>query len=255
MERVCCSVWCNYKKAGKASTVCEKRGKGERKEEAMERNIDMAEVSDGRLYGLQDMVKAGCEDCVGCSACCHGMGASIVLDPCDTYRLTVGLGKRFEELLAEKLELHVVDSLILPNLSMCGAEESCGFLDEKGRCSIHAYRPGICRLFPLGRIYANHGFQYFLQVKECRKENRTKVKVKKWIDTPQVKQYEAFITEWHYFLKDLEQKIKQAQDAELEKTINLYVLQSFFMTPYEAERDFYEQFAERMARAKTELGV
>ena len=34
----------------------------------MERNIRMEEISDGKLYGLNDMVKAGCEDCVGCSA-------------------------------------------------------------------------------------------------------------------------------------------------------------------------------------------
>lgn len=222
----------------------------------MERRIDMSEVSDGKLYGLNDMVKAGCEDCIGCSSCCHGMGNSIVLDPYDMYRLTAQRGESFEDLMAGKIELHVVDGLILPNLSMSGPDEACGFLDENGRCRIHAYRPGICRLFPLGRIYENRSFQYFLQVKECKKENRTKVKVKKWIDTSQTRQYEEFVTEWHYFLKDLGEKMQQAQDADLEKSINIYVLQYFFMMPYEAERDFYEQFAERMARAKAdwELG-
>lgn len=222
----------------------------------MERRIDMSEVSDGKLYGLNDMVKAGCEDCIGCSSCCHGMGNSIVLDPYDMYRLTAQRGESFEDLMAGKIELHVVDGLILPNLSMSGLDEACGFLDENGRCGIHAYRPGICRLFPLGRIYENRSFQYFLQVKECKKENRTKVKVKKWIDTPQTRQYEEFVTEWHYFLKDLGEKMQQAQDADLEKSINIYVLQYFFMMPYEANRDFYEQFAERMARAKAdwELG-
>lgn len=216
----------------------------------MKRELDMAEVSDGKLYGLNDMVRAGCEDCVGCSACCHGMGNSIVLDPYDMYRLTAQRGQCFEDLMAGKIELHVVDGLILPNLSMSGPEEACGFLDEKGRCSIHAYRPGICRLFPLGRIYENHSFQYFLQVNECQKENRTKVKVKKWIDTPQMKQYEEFVIEWHYFLKDLQTKMEQAKDPDLEKSVNIYVLQYFFMMPYEAGQDFYEQFAARMAQAR-----
>ena len=54
----------------------------------MERNVTMAEISDGKLYSRDDMVKAGCDDCRGCSACCHGMGNSIVLDPYDVYRLT-----------------------------------------------------------------------------------------------------------------------------------------------------------------------
>ena len=47
----------------------------------MERNIDMKEVSDGRLYTSNDLVKADCGGCEGCSACCQGMGESIVLDP------------------------------------------------------------------------------------------------------------------------------------------------------------------------------
>ena len=29
------------------------------------------------------------------------------------------------------------------------------FLDENGRCSIYAFRPGFCRLFPLGRYYVD----------------------------------------------------------------------------------------------------
>ena len=32
----------------------------------MEREIDLAEVSDGKLYGAEDLVKVGCGDCAGC---------------------------------------------------------------------------------------------------------------------------------------------------------------------------------------------
>ena len=80
----------------------------------------------------------------------------------------------FETLLAGKIELNVVDGIILPNLKMAGAEDGCGFLTEEGRCGIHPFRPGICRLFPLGRYYEENGFRYFLQVHECQKENRRK---------------------------------------------------------------------------------
>lgn len=68
--------------------------------EDMERNWDMAERTDGRLYTKNDMVKVGCNDCQGCSACCHGMGESIVLDPYDIYRMSVGLQVKMEELMA-----------------------------------------------------------------------------------------------------------------------------------------------------------
>lgn len=56
----------------------------------MIREVDLQEISDGKLYTANDLVKAGCNDCAGCSACCRGMGNSIVLDPLDMHRLCQG---------------------------------------------------------------------------------------------------------------------------------------------------------------------
>lgn len=218
----------------------------------MKRNVKMEEISDGKLYTANDLVKADCGDCEGCSACCRGMGSSIVLDPLDIYRLTEGLGVRFEQLLVEKIELNVVDGIILPNLKMGGAKECCAFLNEEGRCSIHGIRPGICRLFPLGRFYENGSFQYFLQIHECKKENRTKVKVKKWIDTPDLKSYEAFVSQWHYFLLDIQEKFLKIEEEKI-KSVNMFLIQSFYLEPYNKEEDFYSQFTKRLEKVKKTL--
>lgn len=218
----------------------------------MKRNVKMEEISDGKLYTANDLVKADCGDCEGCSACCRGMGSSIVLDPLDVYRLTEGLGVRFEQLLVEKIELNVVDGIILPNLKMGGAKECCAFLNEEGRCSIHGIRPGICRLFPLGRFYENGSFQYFLQIHECKKENRTKVKVKKWIDTPDLKNYEAFVSQWHYFLLDIQEKFLKIEEEKI-KSVNMFLIQSFYLEPYNKEEDFYSQFTKRLEKVKKTL--
>ena len=118
----------------------------------MKRNIDLDQISDKKIYTANDMAKLGVDDCSGCHACCTGMGDSITLDPYDVYRLEKGLNKGFDELLAENLELRVADGVILPCLKL-GEKDACSFLSSEGRCSIHPYRPGICRLFPLGRIY------------------------------------------------------------------------------------------------------
>ena len=40
----------------------------------MERNVDIIEISDGRTYRDNDMVKADCGGCKGCSMCCEDMG-------------------------------------------------------------------------------------------------------------------------------------------------------------------------------------
>lgn len=220
----------------------------------MKRNIDINEISDGRLYGLNDMVKAGCDDCKGCSDCCHGMGASIILDPFDIYRLERGTGLDFTGLLNQYLELNVVDGVILPNLKLAGEQEACLFLNEQARCSIHTYRPGICRLFPLGRIYEDRQVKYFLQIHECRKENRSKIKVKKWLDIPESKKYEEYLIDWHYFLNDVEELLQEkAAEETFGKNCNMFLLNVFYLTPYHTEQDFYSQFYHRFQEAKHAL--
>ena len=215
----------------------------------MLRNVSLEEISDGRLYGLNDMAKLGCNDCAGCSSCCRGMGNTIVLDPYDVWRLTGGLGVSLQQLLAEHLELNVVDGIILPNLKLAGDSEQCTFLNDAGRCSIHPYRPGICRLFPLGRYYEEDGFRYILQIHECEKTNRSKVKIRKWMDTPDMEQYDAYIADWHAFLSKLRTKLEDAS-SDLAKSVSMYILQRFYLLPYDSSRDFYSQYEARIAAAK-----
>ncbi len=216
----------------------------------MRRNCSLEDISDGKLYDIDELVEASCNGCKGAATCCHHMGNSIILDPYDIYRLTVDLGKSFEELLGDKIELHVVDGIILPNLRMVGEDEHCAFLVQGGKCSNHASRPGICRIFPLGRYYDNHDFYFFLQQNECSHNSRTKVKVNKWIDTPDFNENKRFLLDWHYFLNDAEAIVKSAKDDILIKNLNMYILNRFYVRSYNQEEGFYRQFAERLKEAK-----
>ena len=153
------------------------------------------------------------------------------------------------------LELGISDGNVLPHLAMRGTEEKCVFLNQEGRCSIHEIRPGFCRLFPLGRYYTEDGFKYIIQIHECAKKNRSKIKVKKWIDTPDLRQYEKFVWDWHQFLLDLQEVFYQTEDADLIKNLNMYVLSRFYTKSYEENRDFYEQFYERLEEAKKLLSL
>lgn len=222
----------------------------------MRREVSLEEISDGKLYGANDMVKADCQDCKGCHDCCQGMGDSVVLDPLDVFRLNINLKKTTEELAAAGiLQFDAMDGNILPHLCMTAKDESCVFLNEEGRCSIHSFRPGFCRLFPLGRYYKDRGFSYFLQIHECKKTNRSKVKVKKWVDTPELARYEKFVADWHYFLLDVQEVLYQSSDAQLIKNLNLYVVNQFYLKPYVTGTDFYEQFEERLQKGKDLLSL
>lgn len=217
-----------------------------RKRGTMEEHLK--QISDGKLYHANDMVKVGCHDCEGCSLCCHDMGESILLDPFDIDTLTKNLNQTFEQLLDGPVELHVEDGLILPNLKMQGKDEPvCSFLNEQGRCGIHSFRPGICRLFPLGRNYEGDKLSYFLLKDACPAKNKSKLKISKWLETDRLREYERFLVEWHRLVKRLREEIAGYTEETI-RQMNLKFLHLFFMQPYESE-DFFEQFYIRLEEA------
>lgn len=199
------------------------------------------------LFDSGDMVKIGCNECNGCSECCRGMGQSIILDPYDLYLLEKYGESFFSELMRDKIELHVENSLILPSLKMQPETDACGFLDEKGRCSIHAFRPGLCRLFPLGRKYENNNLRYFILEDACTVKNRTKLKIKKWLEIPELGKYEQFLVRWYELRRGLMKAIQEKQSDGFTRQINVKMLQIFYEKPYDRDSDFYGQFEERMA--------
>lgn len=196
-------------------------------------------------YTANDMVRADCQGCAGCSDCCRGMGESIIVDPYDAMLLEKGCSGSFGELLEKHLELHVEEGLILPNLRMDQKTDRCTFLDAAGRCSIHAFRPGLCRLFPLGRIYENGSFRYYLQRYECKNTNRSKIKVSKWLEIPELGKYENYITKWHYLLKDMQKQITRLQDDQFTKDISMYLLNAFYVEMFDGIDTFFEEFEDR----------
>lgn len=218
----------------------------------MKRNVALNEITDGKFYTLNDMVRADCRECVGCSKCCHEMVDTIILDPLDIFRLTKALDITFDALLSSgKAELNLVDGIVLPNLKLQETTGCCAFLNTAGRCTVHAVRPGFCRMFPLGRYYTERSFCYILQTKECPKA-RTKIKVSRWLDTDELPLNQKFIGEWHYFLEDLAAALKST-GQETVRNIQLYLLHTFYRTEYTAtnEAAFYSEFSIRLEKAKT----
>jgi Fe-S-cluster containining protein len=202
-----------------------------------------------KFYDLQDMARIGCNDCRGCHACCQGMGDSVVLTPYDVHVLSVNLGKSVDALFGEWLQLTIVDGLLQPSMAMNGVGERCHGLDAQGRCSIHGFRPSICRLFPLGRQYTENGIKYFVLEDACPAAGKTKVKISKWVEREEFKEHEEFLIQLHTFKKQCLNKLEEIQDATYHKQLFMLVLQLFFRKPY-TEGRFYEEFLERLVQAK-----
>lgn len=215
----------------------------------MIREVDIDEISDGKRYHSNDMAKIGCNDCKDCkTCCCRNMGHTIILDPYDVYQLTVGLNTDFDHLMTGDrpvIELSMADGILLPNIRMQEQGNCCIFLDDNERCTIHNYRSGFCRMYPLGRIYENGGFSYFNQIHECDYPNKSKVKIKKWLGIPNLAEYERFVLKWHDCLEEFRNNIKSMSDMSDVSKACVEFLTRFYKAPYDKEQSFYEQIYNR----------
>ena len=83
-----------------------------------------------------------------------------------------------------------------------------------------------------------------------RKRTGRKVKVKKWLDTPDLKKYETYIARWHGLLIQLQEFI--AAHPESAKAVSMDVLQRFYLTPYQTE-EFYSEFSREWTKQKRHI--
>ena len=211
------------------------------------------EISDGKLYDIEDMVKADTCGCDGCSDCCHDVGDLVVLTPFDVYEIISYLGVDFDELLGDKIQLREDNKILLPYLKMQDKNKYCSFLNKEGRCMIHSKRPNICRMFPLGRVYKNDDFKYFLQIENCPKDNLEDVKVRDWLGIKNYYENKKFILEWHKFIKALTFRLKFMRDEKEIEEVNKIILDNFYRIKIEG--DFYNEFMKCLPEVKNRLGI
>lgn len=212
----------------------------------MQHKVNLSEISDGTLYTANDMLRIGCDGCGGDASCCRFAEDTITLDPYDIYQLQLGTGLTFEALYSQQLiALSPVDGLLLPHLNFSAKTGACPFLLDTGRCSIHAHRPGLCRLFPLARLIEKDRVQYLLQIHECPCVTKPKTKIKKWLELPDIEQYETYLIQWNSVLNNVRSRLASAGNQAALTAITTEFLRSFYFTPYDTATGFYAQWTLR----------
>lgn len=89
------------------------------------------------------------------------------------------------------------------------------------------------------------GFSVFPPKGECSAADRSKVKVGKWIDTPEQNKYHDFLCTWHYLLKDVEEAVRGQEDSEHSRVLNMRLLSVFYFEENAGADDFYGMFEEK----------
>ena len=72
---------------------------------------------------------------------------------------------------------------------------------------------------------------------------------------PDLKKYEKFVNDWHYFLLDVQEVLYNAEDPDLIRNLNLFVVNRFYLKPYDQNQDLYIQFYERLKEGKELLAL
>ena len=90
--------------------------------------------------------------CGRCSRCCHDK--VIQVNPYEVARLARGLGMSTGEFAARHTDQGLGVHLLRRD------DGACEFLGPEG-CTVHADRPLVCRLYPLGRHVADDGSERF----------------------------------------------------------------------------------------------
>jgi len=134
--------------------------------------LDVQELLNLPKLGMDDTFTFGCSRC---GKCCRNQ-EDILLTPLDLFKMAKYLNISIKSLLEECCEVYVGESSKLPVVRIKPREyrNTCPFA-TKGGCRIHAVKPAVCALFPLGRMThaETNEFSYFLQPATCGNTNQS----------------------------------------------------------------------------------
>ncbi len=122
---------------------------------------------DEKTYTLDDMFQFRCGKSVECfNECCKDV--TIFLGPYDVLRLRQALNITATELI-EKYTTVLATKRLIPLIALRMNEENekrCHFVTPEG-CSIYAFRPWACRMFPLDVTETGKAFRTIIESDRC----------------------------------------------------------------------------------------
>lgn len=142
------------------------------------REMTADEILNLPKLGLDDSFEFTCK---ACGKCCR-QRQDILLTPYDMFSIAKYLGRTPDEIFIRYCEVYKGSNSHFPVVRVVPTppNNTCPFLRDR-RCSVHAKKPVVCRVYPLGRIsIPDQGVQYFFAGSGCNHEP-TSIKVRDWL--------------------------------------------------------------------------
>jgi len=221
---------------------------------------DIVENLDKYLIGIDDPFKF---KCLSCGKCCKNR-EDILFTARDVFRIAQYLGKKPYEIIQQYCDCYVGTDSRMPivRLKPVGSNKACPFLRDK-RCAIHAVKPVVCALYPVGRMVqipiegtgetAKITASYILQPTDCGSHTRTNT-VRQWLERFNIPVDDEFYSEWNELITEISGIIRDADQKFTKASIDpLYdVLGGLLYTRYDTAEAFMPQF---MANKKDAIAI
>ena len=200
---------------------------------------------------MQQIEKDGkfCFTCTACGKCCKNRD-DIILNPFDLYRMAKHLHMKIEDVAAKYCAYCVGKNSRLPILYVDMKGGDCPFLKD-GKCIIHGAKPGVCELYPLGRIWSSDGdkISYFLQPVDCGLKEGEHT-AEEWMSRTGIEESEKAFIQWQKMIVPLMEKMELFKTAPyMIIEITARYLLNFMYLNYDTEKELGPQMEKHTADA------
>ena len=218
-----------------------------------ERTKNAMESIENRQMKMDDILPFSCTHCGGCCV----PQEEILISPLDLFRLAKELGLTAEQFMDQYAECYIGESSRMPIVRVApkGETRRCPLL-KNNKCSVHAVKPSVCRLYPLGRsLHYEWDEQekpdmekseviYFHSGCFCGSQSGHQT-VREWLEEFHLLEDESFFIRWSQvvaetsrFLRKLEKMVKRQDVMSMAWDMVCVIL----YTQYDIGKEFLTQF-------------
>ena len=193
--------------------------------------------------------------CTQCGKCCINR-SDILLSPRDIYKASKHLGLTPLDFFQKYCETYIGDHSGIPivRLKPVGSDERCPLL-KKRKCLIHAAKPSVCAMYPLGRYMEQDkeafeagksdafSVRYLLKPIDCGTKSETHT-VREWLSGFNIEIEDKAFISWYGTISKISHFLNTVKEIGSERVMGLLystVLGGMYLN-YDIEEEYQPQF-------------
>jgi Fe-S-cluster containining protein len=222
--------------------------------------MDNKQIKEMMPDEIMNLPKLGLDDtfdftCKACGKCCKHR-EDILLTPYDLFRIAADLHRTPKEIIERYCEVYEGGTSHFPVVRAVPVppDNSCPFMRNR-KCSIHAKKPVVCRVYPLARMFTEEGeSRYLFNGAGCKHDPKT-VTVREWIGDISTEESETAGRLWRDVIFTIGPAI-QPDKLKVSADIRQQILAAVFAVlwlNYDIEAPFVPQLEKKIEALKNIL--